>query len=116
MLALYWVSTALVCAMLAWSAGSYVFSASTIDGVRALGFPDFFRVQLAVLKVLAVVALLVPQVPAVAKEWAYAGVALFYVTALVAHVAHGDSPWLSAILLVFMGLLVASNLALKTLA
>lgn len=113
---LYWVSTALVCLMLAWSAATYVFSAATIDGVRALGFPDHFRWMLAVLKMLAVFVLLLPAVPAAPKEWAYAGVGLFFLTALVAHVAHGDSLWLAVILVVFMGLLAASRYAWPSVA
>ncbi len=107
------ISTSLVCAMLLLSAASYLFHHSTIQGIRALGFPDFFRLQLAVLKVLAIVALAVPQVPPRLKEWAYVGVGLFYITALVAHLAHRDSVAISVVLVVFFGLLVVSNLTLS---
>lgn len=116
MVALYWISTVLVCLMLAWSAGTYVFSDATIEGVRALGFPDHFRWMLAVLKVLAVAALLIPGVPEPVREWAYAGVGLFFLTALVAHIAHGDSLWLAVILVAFMGLLAASRWTWPTVA
>ena len=114
MTALYWGSTSLLCLFLALSAGSYFVSESTIVGVRELGFPDFFRVQLGILKLVAVLVLLLPQVPLPAKEWAYAGAGLFLLTALVAHVAHGDSIWLSVLLVAFMALLVASRVTLPT--
>ncbi len=86
----YWLTTGIIAAFLLWSAYSYLFSKTTIDGIKALGFPDFFRIQLAVLKVLAVVVLLLPMLPPQLKEWAYAGVGLFFITAIVAHFAHRD--------------------------
>lgn len=112
---IYWTSTALVSLMLLWSAYTYFFSKATIEGVRALGFPDFFRVQLAVLKIMAVVVLLIPQVPLQVKEWAYAGVGLFFVTAIVAHVAHKDPIAISLINVFFIVLLVVSNTYLQKL-
>lgn len=106
---IYWLSTGLTAVVLLWSAIAYMFQASMIEGVRALGFPDFFRWQLAILKLLAVVLLLWPATPWVVKQWAYAGVGLFYVTALVAHTAHGDGIGMTILLLVFIALLVVSN-------
>ncbi|MEL6600103.1 MAG: hypothetical protein AAFR40_11310 [Pseudomonadota bacterium] len=50
---IYWLSTGGVSALLLLSAATYVFHQPTIDGVRALGFPDFFRIELAVLKLVA---------------------------------------------------------------
>lgn len=102
---LYWISTGLVCAMLAASALAYVFHGPTIEGMRELGFPNHFRIELAVLKLLAVPVLLLPQVPLQAKEWAYAGVALFLVTSIVAHTAHGDL-WVLSAINVFLLILV----------
>lgn len=86
----YWISTAIIALFLCASAASYVFSDATIKGVRELGFPDYFRVQLAVLKPIAAVVLLLPAAPPQLKEWAYAGVALFLITAMVAHYANND--------------------------
>ncbi len=111
-MAVYWSSTLLVSLMLLWSAYGYLFHKATIDGVRDLGFPDFFRVQLAVLCMIAVVVLLIPQVPVKIKEWAYAGAGLFFITAFIAHVAHKAPFVISAINLIFLGLLVVSNIYL----
>ncbi|MEL7273746.1 MAG: DoxX family protein [Pseudomonadota bacterium] len=109
---IYWVSTSLLCAYLLASALSYLVSQNTIDGIRDLGFPDFFRVQLAILKLLAIPALLLPMVPLAAKEWAYAGVALFILTAIVAHFAHGD-PWVLNLLnAALLAILIASYVTL----
>ena len=56
-----------------------------------LGFPAYFRVELAWAKLLGVVLLLAP-VPARLKEWAYAGFAITLGSALIAHFAVGDGP------------------------
>ena len=56
-----------------------------------LGFPDYFRVELALAKLLGVVLLLAP-VAAQLKEWAYASFAITLGSALIAHFAVGDGP------------------------
>ena len=105
---IYWMSTGLVCAMLIASSAAYVFHTPTIEGVGKLGFPDHFRIELAILKALAVVVLLAPQFPIQAKEWAYAGVALFFLTSIVAHSAHGD-PWTLTLINVFLLILLLTS-------
>lgn len=109
---IYWISTTILSAFLLWSAYSYFFSEATIQGVRELGFPDFFRLQLGMLKFIAVPVLLIPAVPLWVKEWGYAGTALFLITAMVAHVAHRDSPALLVVLFMLFASLVASRYAL----
>ena len=110
---IYWGSTILLCLVLALSSASYVFHMPTIIGIRELGFPDFFRVQLAILKLLAVVALIIPIVPSQFKEWAYAGAALFFLTAIVAHMANKDSWFIIVINIVFILVLLVSNISYK---
>ena len=109
---IYWTSTTLVAVMVLVSAFTYFFHQPTIKGVRELGFPDFFRIQLAILKVIGAVALLAPYAPLQVKEWAYAGIGLFLITAVVAHTAHGDPIVLSLISVVFFALLVVSHIYL----
>ena len=77
--------------------------------MRDLGFPDFFRIQLAVLKIIAVFILLVPKIPIYVKEWAYAGVGLFLITAMVAHIAHRDSIMILILLLILFAILATSR-------
>ncbi|SNR16692.1 DoxX family protein [Tenacibaculum jejuense] len=97
---LYWTTTLLFSIFLFISAYSYIFSATTIEGIKALGFPDFFRIQLAVLKTIAALVLLIPAIPNFIKEWSYVGSALFLITALVAHIAHKDSIFISVLLII----------------
>ncbi len=112
---IYWASTSLISAIMLWSAYGYLFQKAMIDGVRDLGFPDHFRVMLAVMKVLAVIALMVPMVPLQVKEWAYAGVGFFLIMAIVAHTAHKDPVFFNVLNLVFLAILAVSNVYLHKL-
>lgn len=87
---LYWGTTGLFAAMMALSAWMYLSSEMVQQGFQVLGFPSYFRVELAVAKFLGAFALLAP-VPQRLKEWAYAGFTITLISALVAHVAIGDS-------------------------
>jgi hypothetical protein len=106
---LYWISTAVSALALLASGLTYFFHRPTIIGIANLGFPDFFRVELGVLQLLAAVLLIVPLPFPQIKEWAYAGAALFYLTAIIAHVAHRDSHLITAINLGMLVVLFASN-------
>jgi hypothetical protein len=54
-----------------------------------LGFPAYFRVELACAKLVGVVLMLAP-VPPRLTEWVYAGFAINLASALIAHLAMGD--------------------------
>ena len=110
MKAIYWSSTLIISAFLFLSSYSYVFSKSTIQGIKALGFPDFFRIELAILKLLAAIILLIPFASLQLKEWSYAGVGLFLITALIAHIKHKDSIFITFLLVILMGILIISNI------
>ncbi len=55
------------------------------EGIRHLGYPDYFGVMLVVFKVLGALALIIPQVPRRLKEWAYAGFTFDFIAACVSH-------------------------------
>ena len=57
------------------------------EGIRHLGYPEYFGVMLTVFKVLGALALIIPQVPARVKEWAYAGFVIDFIGAFVSHAA-----------------------------
>ena len=57
------------------------------EGIRHLGYPEYFGVMLVVFKVLGSLALIFPQVPARVKEWAYAGFVIDFIGAFVSHAA-----------------------------
>lgn len=53
------------------------------EGIRHLGYPDYFGVMLTIFKVLGSLALIIPAVPKRVKEWAYAGFAIDFIAAFV---------------------------------
>lgn len=57
------------------------------QGIAHLGYPDYFRIELNILKVLGAIALILPMVPARIKEWAYFGLALTMISAFIGHAA-----------------------------
>jgi hypothetical protein len=87
----FWIATVLFCLEMGFTAFAQLNLKDAADGFTRLGFPGYFRVELAWAKVLGILVLLAP-VPARLKEWAYAGFAINLVSALIAHFAMGDGP------------------------
>src|SRR5207249_1176384 len=87
----FWIVTALFCLQIGFTAYAQLRLPQVAEAFTHLGFPDYFRVELSLAKLLGVVLLLAP-VPARLKEWAYAGFAITLGSALIAHLSVGDGP------------------------
>ena len=87
----FWVSTALFCLQIGFTAYAQLSLPQVAAAFARLGFPDYFRVELAWAKLIGIVVLLAPFSTRL-KEWAYAGFAITLVSALIAHFAVGDGP------------------------
>ena len=85
----FWIATGLFCLQMGFTAYAQLSLPQVADAFKHLGFPDYFRVELSLAKLLGVFLLLAP-VPARLKEWAYAGFAIDVASAIIAHVAVGD--------------------------
>ncbi len=57
------------------------------EGIRHLGYPEYFGTALVVFKILGALALVIPKIPARVKEWAYAGFAFDFIFATISHAA-----------------------------
>jgi|SRR5690606_7003455 hypothetical protein len=55
------------------------------EGVRHLGYPEYFGTAFVVFKVLGALALIIPAVPKRVKEWAYAGFTFDFLFACISH-------------------------------
>src|SRR5438093_7502619 len=88
---IYWIVTALFCLQISFTAYAQLRLPQVAEAFAHLGFPGYFRMELAWAKLLGVVLLLAPA-PARLKEWAYAGFAITLVSALIAHFSVGDGP------------------------
>ena len=87
--AAYWTFTVLFCLEMSFTAYyELLVLPQAAAAFTRLGFPaGYFRVELSWAKVVGVLALLVPMVPARLKEWAYAGFAINLVSAMIAHLS-----------------------------
>lgn len=82
---IYWVLTILMCGLFLYSAQMYFFKTEMVKGFfEALNFPTWVVIPLAILKVLAVIAILSDLNP-ILREWAYAG---FFYDVILATGAH----------------------------
>jgi hypothetical protein len=88
---IYWSVTALFCLQVGFTAYAQLRLPQVAEAFTHLGFPAYFRVELALAKFLGILLLVAP-VPARLKEWAYAGFAIVLASALVAHFSVGDAP------------------------
>ncbi len=82
---IYWISTVLAMLTGATTAFMYFTSPQFIEGYRHLGFPDYFRIELGIFKIVGLLILLIPAIPARIKEWAYVGFAITFTSGIIAH-------------------------------
>ena len=69
---------------------SAYFSYSHAKDLQRLGFPDYFRIELVIAKVIGAIVLLLPRTPLRVKEWIYAGFIITMISALTAHISTND--------------------------
>lgn len=87
---LYWITTAIISAMMLFSAYAYLVDPNLEQAFIHLGFPSYFRIQLAIAKIIGSILLLVP-VGNGLKHWTYAGFTFTFVSASLAHFMVGDA-------------------------
>ena len=78
------------------------------EGIRHLGYPEYFGNVLVVFKVLGVLAIVIPQVSKRVKEWAYAGFAFDFLFAAISHRAVDGVNGQTFFPLVVLGILAVS--------
>ena len=110
----YWITTGIFSAMMLFSAMMYFTSPDMAQTFEHLGFPDYFRIELGVAKIIGVLLLLAPFTGRL-KEWVYAGFTINMISGSIAHAAAGDP--ISAVLtpLVLLGVLAVSYVTFQKL-
>jgi hypothetical protein len=109
---IYWITTGIIAFMMLFSAYSYFAKPEVAAGFKHLGFPDYLRVELAIAKILGALVLIIPVIPAKIKEWAYAGFAITFISAAIAHFNSGDPAAMITMPIVLLLVLVVSNIYL----
>jgi len=107
---IYWVSSAIIAMMMTFSAYAYITVPAIAENFRHIGFPDYFRIELAIAKIIGAAFILLPVGPRI-KEWVYAGFTITFISAFIAHTVGAD-PFANKITpVVFLLLLIASYLS-----
>ena len=83
----YWIVTTIVSLSGLMAGIMYFVNPMIVAEFRHLGFPDYFRVELGIAQLLGAFALILPMVSNSIKEWAYAGFAITFASAMTAHIA-----------------------------
>lgn len=107
---IYWILTGIVSAMMLFSAFAYFANPEVAEGFKQMGFQDYFRVELAIAKILGAIVLLVPVLPTRIREWAFAGFAITFISAFIAHIANGDPASAVIMPLVILAILTGSHI------
>jgi uncharacterized membrane protein YtjA (UPF0391 family) len=102
---IYWVVTALLALQTIAAGIMYFTNPEVATGFAHLGFPDYFRQELGIAKLIGAVVIILPMVPLRVKEWAYAGLGIAFISAFIAHSAvdgpsTGIAPLIALVLLV----------------
>lgn len=69
---------------------NYFFNPALPVAFTQLGFPDWFRIELGIAKLLGAFALGIPLISARVGEWAFAGFFIGFFSAVIAHYEAGD--------------------------
>jgi hypothetical protein len=84
---IFWVATTL---LILWEGvmplGTILFAPQYVNaGTKPLGYPDYFAYTLIICKILGVIAISFPKIPAKLREWAYAGLTFNLIFAFISH-------------------------------
>ncbi|HUM48236.1 MAG TPA: DoxX family protein [Chitinophagales bacterium] len=107
---IYWITTVII---FLWDGVLPALTSNTamaIEGIRHLGYPDYFRVMLTVFKITGALLLVLPVVKGRYKEWAYAGFRIAFLSAAISHGAVDGITFQSLFPLLIFGILVISYL------
>jgi DoxX-like family len=108
----YWIVTALFSVFMIFSSiGGLTLNEQAVDYLHVkMGYPLYFIQMISVAKIMGAIAILLPFVPARVKEWAYFGLFIDLVAALISFWAIGDPVSIWAPMFFFIAVLVLAYL------
>lgn len=110
---IYWVNTILFSGIMLMSGIGTFKSPKLINDFKRLGFPDYFRKQVAISKIIGALVLLIPFLPNTLKEWTYMGFIVLLASAIIAHFSVKDPMKSSVLPLILLAILFASYFTFK---
>jgi hypothetical protein len=105
---IFWISTTIIFFMEGVMPALTSQTELAKEGIRHLGYPEYFGNALVVFKVLGTLILMIPQVPKRFKEWAYAGFGFDFIFASISHGAVDGINFQTFFPLIFLGILAIS--------
>lgn len=87
---IYWVTTGLFAAVMLLQSYAYLATDMMKGAFTHLGLPDYFRVELAIAKLIGAIVLIIPALKGRVKEWVYAGFTIVLVSGFIAHFSKDD--------------------------
>jgi DoxX-like protein len=101
----YWVSTIIIFLFQGVMPALTSHTEMAKEGIRHLGYPEYFSVMLAVFKVAGSIVILLPWFSNTLKEWAYAGFTFDFLAASISNSivdGFGMGTWFPLIVLVIL--------------
>lgn len=80
------------------------------EGIRHLGYSEYFGAMLTVFKILGALVLIIPKIPSRIKEWAYAGFAIDFISAFISYWAVDGLTGIGFFPLIIFSILIVSYL------
>ncbi len=84
----YYITTGLMSFAMAFSTYAYLTKPELKQAFEHLGFPNYFRIELAIAKLLAAIALWIPI--RLLREAAYIGLSISFISAIISHIVLQD--------------------------
>jgi VIT1/CCC1 family predicted Fe2+/Mn2+ transporter len=108
----YWLITILFSGMMLMSGIGTFKSSKLINDFKRLGFPDYFRKQVGISKIIGAILLIIPFLRSTLKEWIYTGFVILLVSAIVAHFSVKDPIKSSVLPFILLAILFLSYFTL----
>jgi hypothetical protein len=105
---IYWTTTALIFLFEGVLVALTSKSELAVEGIRHLGYPDYFGTLLAVFKVSGALVLIIPVFKGRVKEWAYAGFGFVFISAAASHASVDGFGAQTIFPIIALGILAAS--------
>jgi hypothetical protein len=105
---IFWITTSLIFIMEGILPALTSQSEMAKEGIRHLGYPEYFGNALVVFKVLGALTLIIPAIPKRLKEWAYAGFSFNFLFASISHFAVDGFDFQTFMPLIILAVLMTS--------
>ncbi len=105
---IYWTTTTIIFLFEGVMPALTFRTAMAKEGIKHLGYPEYFGNALAIFKILGALTLIIPQIPKRIKEWAYTGFAFDFLFASISYFAVEGIVFASFVPFIFLGILALS--------